>query len=216
MKLIHSNVIFDEINAKEIYKKLEKHIRVCYKSEDKINENSHEKLISLIMQKQHHSVLEHCSISARIICDRGVSHEIVRHRIGAYSQESTRYCNYGKDKFGGVTFIIPSHIDMKEVEYEVLDGVSISNIDERFFLFALSVAEQHYLGLLEHGWTPQQARAVLPNATKTEIDVTYNLRQWRHFIQMRATEYAHPDMKVIADYIKLTLQRELPLIFGDL
>lgn len=160
--------------------------RTCYKSEDKITEDSYDKFIRGIIKRGHESVIEHSSITVRITTDRGVTHEIVRHRIASYSQESTRYCNYGTDKFGGgIAVIRPSTIPSGTPAYDV-------------WLDAMHSAEDKYMALLANGCTPQQARAVLPNSLKTEIVMTTNIREWRHFFALRCAPAAHPDMREVA------------------
>ncbi len=173
--------------------------RTCYKSEHCITDESAEKFVRKLIDSQHESVIEHESVTIRIVCDRGVSHEIVRHRIASYSQESTRYVNYGKR---GMTVIDPR-------------GALPSLREERAFhrwLDAMEDAEDAYNELLSLGCTPQEARSVLPNSLKTEIVVTYNLRQWRHFFRMRCAKAAHPQMREIA----VPMLREFRQLFSPL
>jgi thymidylate synthase (FAD) len=151
-------------------------------------------------------MIEHHSITVKFICDRGVSHEIVRHRVGAsYAQESTRYCNYSKDQFGGeLTYIEPTDFYKWTPHQRVC------------FRQTLSTCEDAYMGLLRSGLTAQEARAVLPNALKTEIVVTMTLRAWRHFFQLRCAKSAHPDIRVLAIALLSYLKGILPEIFGDI
>ena len=187
MKIVEPSVeILDELNGNEIIKKIEKIGRVCYKSEDKITCDSSKKFISNIMKSGHESVIEHEKITVRFICDRGVSHEIVRHRIASYSQESTRYCNYSNDRFGNeITVIKPLFWDVNSDEYQIWAN-------------AMLYAEQMYQNLIQMGAKPQEARSVLPNSLKTEIVVTMNLREWRHFFKLRTAGNAHPQMREVA------------------
>src|SRR3990172_4851483 len=144
---------------------IEKAGRVCYKSEDKITAGSAEKFIEARIGG-HESVIEHSALTVKIICDRGVTHELVRHRLCAFSQESTRYCNYK----GGVTFIIPPWVDISEGEYNkelYIEG----DLTTLIWLGSIFESEDSYQKLLDNKWTPQQARTVLPNSTKTEIVV---------------------------------------------
>lgn len=174
--------------AADILARIEMATRTCYRSEDKITEGSAEKLIRGCLKRGHESVIEHGSLTFEIICDRGVSHELVRHRLASYSQESTRYCAYNKSKFGNaLTFIKPWWF--KEQGYET----AVHAIDR-----ATSSAEQEYLKMLEAGFTPDVARCVLPNCLATKIIVTMNMRELRHFIKLRSTKYAHGDIQVIA------------------
>ena len=187
-------------SSAEIMLRLERCGRTAYKSEDKITEGSATKFIQMIIRRSHLSVLEHVAVSARVICCRGVSHEIVRHRIASYTQESTRYCNYGEHD-DGVTFIAPSFLEDAEKP-------AIS-----YWYIAMEDAERAYLGLLRLGRIPQEARSVLPNSLKTEIVMTMNLREWLHFFKLRTSSAAHPDMRIVAKLLQTEFQLHLPVIF---
>ena len=192
----------------EILKRIERAGRTCYKSEDKITDDSAVKFASMIIKRGHESVLEHEKITVRIICDRGITHEIVRHRLASYSQESTRYCNYK----GGVTFIIPSGMNVSPGE--VSNRVFCNGTDATMvWRHVMSDAEVHYQQLINLGWTPQQARSVLPNSVKTEIVMTANLREWRWFFKKRADAAAHPDMQAIAYPMLEEFRKRVPVIF---
>jgi thymidylate synthase (FAD) len=175
-----------------ILKRLEAAGRTCYKSEDKITDVSAEAFIKKIIKLGHETVLEHEVISARVICDRGVSHEIVRHRLASYSQESTRYCNYGKI---GIKFIIPEF--------------TLSEDD----IYFLGLIEDHYNRCLKRGYSPQQARYFLPNGLKTEIVMTLNLRAWRHFFSLRTPVAAHPQMRQLAIPMQVAFRAKVPIVF---
>ncbi len=205
MKIIKPSVeILDDLNPEEILKKLELCGRVCYKSEDKITDKSAVKFISNIIKQGHESVLEHVSFSVRFICDRGVSHEIVRHRIASYSQESTRYCNYSKGQFNGeITVIEPCFLVPGTEGYDM-------------WYKACQMAEQYYFSMLDWGCSPQEARAVLPNSLKTELVMTANIREWRHFLKLRTSPAAHPQMREVADMLLTELNFILPSLFDDL
>lgn len=204
MKIIEPNIeILDEIDGNRILQHLEKIGRVCYKSENNITETSAKEFIRRIIASGHESVIEHEKISVKIICDRGVSHEIVRHRIASYSQESTRYCNYSKEKFGKeLTFIKPCFWKENTVLYEI-------------WLKHMQEAENSYNTMIEQGALPQEARSVLPNSLKTEIVVTMNLREWRHFFKLRTSERAHPQMREVAIKILQEFINRIPVIFDD-
>ena len=147
--------------------------RVCYKSEGRISENSAGPFIDKLIDRGHEAVLEHCSFTVKFICDRGVSHEIVRHRLAAFSQESTRYCNYSKGDFDGeITVIKPCFLEEGSLAHKV-------------WALAMQECEDSYFKLLEIGCTPQEARAVLPNSLKTEVVMTADIREWRHFLRLR-------------------------------
>lgn len=191
--------------------KLERIGRVCYKSEANIKEGSAEKFIGNIIRRGHESVIEHESVTVSVVCDRGVTHEIVRHRIASYSQESTRYCNYSKDQFGnqitcidlatGFGYDLTKEAD--RAKYEVWKS-------------ACEAAEAHYFKLLELGATPEEARSVLPNSLKTEIVMTMNLREWRHFFRLRSSLRAHPQMREVSNLILKEFAERFPLFFADL
>lgn len=201
MKIIQPSVTIENQNWQELLRRIETKGRVCYKSEDRITDDSAEKFVAGIIKRGHLSVLEHCSVSVKFVVDRGVSHEIVRHRIGAYSQESTRYCNYGHDD--EITVIEP---------FFFKNNTSLTNT----WWLAMKGCESDYLDLLKSGATPQEARSVLPNSLKTEIWVTYNLREWRHFFSLRADKAAHPQMRQVAIPLLLKFKELMPEIFGDI
>ena len=196
--------IMDDIDGAKILQKLERCGRVCYKSEDKITEGSAEKFIGMILKSGHESVLEHEKLTVKFVCDRGVTHEIVRHRIASYSQESTRYCNYSKDKFGNeLTFIRPCFWADDSEEYAVWKQ-------------AMEEIEKTYVKLISLGAKPEEARSILPNSLKTEIVCTMNLREWRHFFRLRTAERAHPQIREISVALLDELKKRIPVIFDDI
>jgi len=203
MKIIKPYFIIEStIDNDSMLKHIEKAGRTAYKSEDKITEDSASKFIHMIMNRGHLSVIEHSCITVRIICDRGVSHEIVRHRIASYTQESTRYCNYAKGKFGNeITVIEPCFWNQKDEKYKIWKE-TVSNI------------ETNYNKLISLGATPQEARSILPNSLKTEIVMTMNLREWLHFFELRTAKGAHPQMREIAIPLLREFQKKLPIIFS--
>ena len=205
MKIINADYEFiTPIDGNVILKRIEQAGRVCYKSEDKITDESAIKFAQNIIARKHEAVLEHYSFTVKFIVDRGVSHEIVRHRVASYCQESTRYCNYSKDKFGNeITVIKPCFWDEKSNLYT--DWKS-----------AMRMSESHYFDLLEQGATPQEARAVLPNSLKTEVVMTANIREWRHFLKLRTSSAAHPQMREIAIPLLKELQEKIPVLFDDI
>lgn len=204
MRVIKPNFIIESIiNGDEILKFIEKMGRTCYKSEDKITDVSSGKFIKSIISNGHESVLEHSNITVRIICDRGVTHEIVRHRIASYSQESTRYCNYFDDKFRNeLTFIQPFYWNDDNDKYQIWKKTMES-------------IEANYNELIKLGAKPEEARSILPNSLKTEIVVTMNLREWRHFFKLRTSKRAHPQMKEVAIPMLNEFKRLIPIIFDD-
>lgn len=204
MKIIEPSFEIVPVNGEEILKNIERAGRTCYKSEDKITADSARKFVAAIIKSGHESVIEHEKVTARIICDRGVTHEIVRHRIASYSQESTRYCNYGNDKFGNeLTFIKPCFWKEDDPKYMT-------------WKYAMKNAEQAYMDLIRLGATPQEARSVLPNSLKTEIVVTMNLREWRHFFKLRTSPAAHPQIREVAIPMLERFKEIIPIVFADI
>lgn len=187
--------------------------RTCYKSEDKIDQDTAAKFVGMILKRGHESVIEHASATVRFVCDRGVSHEIVRHRIASFSQESTRYCDYQR---GHVTFVIPPWVDIKPGAYTGPQRTDIySGADRVWFIEMLETAGAYKL-LRETGWKPEQARSVLPNSTKTEVVMTANLREWRHFFKLRTAPAAHPQMREVAVPLLELFKERVPVVFDDL
>ena len=217
MKLIKPYTeILTPINGKRILKFIEKVARTCYKSEDKITEDSAEKMIQKLVDRGHFPMLEFSDIVVKFVCDRGVSHEIVRHRIASYAQESTRYCNYSKSKFkNSITFIIPCWLNLTEAEYNI-DYLLIGKELEDEWLRAMKQSELHYLRFIENGWKPEQARSVLPNSLKTEICVKMDLTEWRHFFKLRTAKAAHPQMRELTIPLLKEFQSKIPIIFDDI
>ena len=205
MKIINaSHRIETPIDGAEILKRIEKAGRTCYKSEDRITDESAEAFVRMLIERGHESVLEHESITVRFVCDRGISHEIVRHRIASFSQESTRYCNYSGDRFGSeLTFIKPCFFKEKKGAY-----CSWYN--------SMDFAECAYFDMLDDGCTPQEARSVLPNSTKTDVVMTANLREWRHFLKLRTAKAAHPQMRELTVPLLKELQERIPVVFDDI
>ena len=219
MKLIRPSVdIPENIDGVQILKTLEKVARTCYKSEDKMTEDdsSARKLIGTIMQVHHESILEFVDITVKFTCSRVTSQSIVRHRLGSYAQESTRYCNYSKDKFDSqLTFIIPRWTEIKEGIYTSNDG-GVLDRDKAFLASCLN-AERTYNELVRtYGCIAEEARDILPLCTKTEINVKYNLREWRHFFELRCSSKAHPEIRLLARTLLKRFHEEIPLIFDDL
>ena len=206
MRIIDPYIEVSKINGEVLLKNIEKAGRVCYKSEEKITENSYRSFIEMIIKAGHHSMFEHEKVTVRIVCDRGVSHEIVRHRLAAYSQESTRYCNYSQKKYGNeITVIKPLFLD-EEDEAAKWDAWSK----------AMKTSEACYFRMLALECSPQEARSVLPNSLKTEIIVTYDLREWRHFFNLRAAKTAHPQMQQLAIPLLMYFKEELSPLFNDI
>ena len=205
MKIINPYYqIITPLNGEEILKSVESVARVCYKSEDKVTNDSSYRMCTNLIARGHEAMLEHINFSVKFVCDRGVSHELVRHRMASFAQESQRYCNYGKDKFGKeVTFIKPCFYDVGSKEFSIWEH-------------ACREAEKYYFELLKIGNRPEEARSVLPNSTKTEIIVTANLREWRHILKLRTAPNAHPQMRELMLPLLQELKTKIPIIFDDI
>lgn len=199
--------ICKDFDGEEMLKKIERVARTCYKSEGKIKDGSARKMVAGLIKSGHDAMLEHASVTVKFVVDRGISHELVRHRMASFAQESTRYCNYIKDDFGSeITFIIPKYLDGESAAYDAWKSV-------------MEYCEDAYFKLLDIGLTPQEARAVLPNSTKTEVVMTANLREWRHFFKLRAlgtTGKPHPQMLEVTIPLLEDFKRAIPVVFDDL
>lgn len=205
MKIIEPSFSFMHLPDGEfILTHLEQAGRTCYKSEGNIKPGSAEKLLARVIDLGHESVLEHCSVTVRVICDRGITHELVRHRLCAFSQESTRYANYSDERFGEeLTFIRPFFWKHDSKKF----GLWVDA------MHACSVA---YMALIEDGASAQEARSVLPNSLKAEIVTTANIREWRHIFKLRCAKAAHPQMRQIMLPMLQEFNKRIPLLFRDL
>ena len=199
--------IYNDFDGQKILEKIEKVARTCYKSEGKIQEGSAAKMVASLIKSGHEAMLEHVSVTVKFVVDRGISHELVRHRLASFAQESTRYCNYSKDDFGSeITFIIPEYLEYKSEGWNIWKE-------------SMKRAEDAYFKMLDFGLSPQQARAVLPNSLKTEVVMTANLREWRHFFKLRAlgtTGKPHPQMLEVTVPLLEEFKQMIPVVFDDL
>ena len=201
MIVVQSGFQIEEgIDGEKMIQAIERYGRTCYKSEDQMTPDSARIFIKNLIKRGHESVLEHEKVTVTILCDRGVSHEIVRHRIGSYSQESTRYCNYHTK---GVSVVVPFFFVGDKLKFHIWEE-------------AMRTCEKAYDALIEAGASPQEARAVLPNSLKTEIVVTFNLREWRHFFKLRCARVAHPQMKEITFPLLAAFKKLIPVVFDDI
>ena len=211
MKILNAKaeILFldDQWAIDEIYARIETAGRTCYKSENHITPESSRKFAAMVVKNQHEAMLEHASIMVRFTVDRGVSHEIVRHRMASFAQESTRYCNYSKDKFGNeLTFIKPCYFET-DTATAIWDAL-------------MNASEAAYMEMINNMHkTPQEARSVLPNSLKTEVVMTANIRELRHFLRLRAaaeTGMPHPQMLEVAVPLYQKLVKLLPELFEDI
>ena len=229
MKLIRqSHEFLTELDSKHFMRAIELVARTCYKSEDKIGEGTAEVLVNSLVARRHGAMIEHApSVSIKFITDRGITHELVRHRLASFAQESTRYCNYSKGKFDGeLTFIVPPWVTSEEVadpENDV-DRCDVTTLVEEYehnspaweWLTACKLGEIKYLRLLAKGWKPEHARSVLPNSIKADIVVTANLREWMHICTLRTERAAHPQMRDLMLPVLNTFKQQLPLLFNHI
>ncbi|MGE0090797.1 MAG: FAD-dependent thymidylate synthase [Bacteroidales bacterium] len=205
MKIIDPSfeILFDEKHDYSL-QKIEIAGRTCYKSENKITDDSASGFVRKIIASGHHSVIEHVYKTVKFICDRGVSHELVRHRLASFSQESTRYANYSKDKFGNeITVIRPYFWNENDDRYSI-------------WLESMRMAEESYLKLIKVGARPEEARSVLPNSLKTEIVVSCNIREWRHILNLRCSNAAHPQIRQIMLPLLKEFYDRYSVLFDDL
>ena len=203
MKIIKPWIEIERIDGKNIMKNIEKACRTCYRSENLITEESYKNLIKNCLNRGHESILEHEKITIRMCCDIGVYKDLTRHRFGSFSIESTRYCNYGKDKFDNeIKFIEPCNIDKKELFNE--------------WYSACTEIEQRYLKMAELGATPDQMRMILPHSTAAEVVMTANIREWRHILSLRASKMTHPSVQQLMIPLLLYFKRCMPELFEDI
>jgi thymidylate synthase (FAD) len=203
--------IITPIDRNQILKSIELAGRTCYRSDNKITEDSASKFVEMLIKRGHEAILEHQSITVKFICDRGIANEITRHRLASFAQESTRFCNYSKDKFNNeISVIYPCFLS------DEFDGYDY--VDERYLHWkeAMEECEQRYFDMLKCGATPQEARSVLPNSTKTELIMTMNMRELRHFLRLRTSKEAHSQMREITIPLLSELTIKLPELFGDI
>lgn len=200
------NPFYDEI-CDDFYLQLQlKHVekcgRICYLSEPKDPEGSTDKFIRMLIKNGHESPLEHGGCTFKIVTDRAISQEVVRHRLASYSQESTRYCNYANGKFSR--------------EITVIESSGLAENEAREWLDAMEHLERTYLLMIDSGVKPEKARDVLPLCLKTELMMTANFREWRHFLKLRGSRMAHPEIRKIAKQIYKVFQRAIPVLVEDI
>ena len=204
MKIVKPYIEVEKINGIDMMKKIEKACRTCYRSEGKITEDSYKQLLTNCITRGHESVLEHEKVTVRMCTDIGVYKDLTRHRIASFSIESTRYCNYGKDKFDNeIKFIEPCNIENQTELY--------SKWEE-----ACKKIEEAYLGMAELGATPDQMRMILPHSTAAEIVMTANIREWKHILSLRTTKHVHPSVRQIMIPLLLYFKKEMPEIFSTI
>ena len=203
MKIIEPRIEVEKVDGIKIMKRIERACRTCYKSENKITEESYKTLLKNCITRGHESVLEHEKITVRMICDIGVYKDLTRHRIASFSIESTRYCNYGKDKFNNeIKFINPCNIEEGTELYELWKS-ACQNIEEA------------YIKMANLGATPDQMRMILPHSTAAEVTMTANIREWKHILALRASNHTHAAIRQLLIPLLLHFKTIMPEIFDD-
>lgn len=200
MRIVEPEVTLEWVTPDPL-RVIERAGRVCYKSEDQITDASAAAFVRGILKRGHEAVIEHAAASVRIITDRGITHELVRHRVASFCQESTRYCNYGREKFGN--------------EIAVLEPPGLTPDQHTAWRTGCEAAEQAYFAMLHAGASPQIARSVLPTCLKTELVMTANFREWRHVLSLRLDKAAHPQVIQIARKIRDLLYEACPPAFEE-
>lgn len=204
MKIIEPKIEIEKVDYNQIMKNLERACRTCYRSEDKITAESHKTLLKNCVNRGHESILEHEKITIRMICDIGVYKDLTRHRHASFSIESTRYCNYGKDKFDNeIKFIEPVNIEKDTDLYKEWKK-------------SLEEMEKHYLNMTELGATPDQMRMILPHSTAAVVTMTANIREWKHILSLRCTKHAHPAVEQVMIPVLIHFKKNMPEIFENI
>ena len=222
MRLIKPSFEIDEglRGGGEILHRLRLKANTCYKPEKESPKNDREFMTDLVHTKKHTSVLRHEQASMKLVCSRSVSHQIVRHGLAHFLQESQRYCNYSKKGGGEVVFIIPFYLHHQipegvyHHEYEISTEPPANG--GRVWLRQMLEAEKCYHTLISCGWKPERARGVLPNDAKTEVEITANLEEWRHIFRQRADSHADESMQFLMRPALAEFQKRIPIIFADL
>lgn len=204
MIIVEPKICVETYDSRKIMKNLERACRTCYRSEELVAPGSAEKLLKNCINRGHESILEHEKISIRMTCDIGVYKDLTRHRFASFSIESTRYCNYSKDKFGNeITFINPCNIDEDSDLYA-------------FWKHSMERVEMNYIHMSQNGATPDQMRMILPHSTAAEVTMTANIREWKHILDLRTKKMTHPAVQQVMIPLLLKLQEDMPAIFGNI
>lgn len=203
MKIIEPKIYVEDYDGIKIMKRLERACRTCYKSENLITEDSYKHLLTNCLNRGHESILEHEKISIRMICDIGVYKDLTRHRFASFSIESTRYCNYGKDKFDNeIKFIKPVHIEEGTENYKIWEDT-------------MKYIEKQYMEMGEKKATPDQMRMLLPHSTAAEVCMTANIREWRHILSLRCSKMTHPAVRQLLIPLLLKFKKDMPELFEN-
>jgi thymidylate synthase (FAD) len=203
MKLIEPRVRVESYDSRKIMKNLERACRTCYRSEDLITEESYKTLLKNCINRGHESILEHEKITIRMTCDVGVYKDLTRHRFASFSIESTRYCNYGKDKFDNeINFIRPLFADESD-KFNIWKDT-------------MQTIEDAYMKMVAAGYKPDEMRMILPHSVAAEVTMTANIREWKHILDLRTKKMAHPAVQQVMIPLLLNFKKNMPEIFGDI
>ena len=202
MKIVKPWVEIQEIDGIKIMKNLERAAKQCYRTQANITDDSYDHFLRNCINRGHESVLEHEKVTVRIYSDIGSYKDLTRHRHASFSVESTRYCNYSKDKFGNeISFVEPCHIENEEI-YDMWKE-TMQNI------------EKTYNTMAEKGATPDQLRMILPHSTAAEYVMTANIREWRHILSLRADKHTHPTVQQTMIPLLLYFKEQMPALFDE-
>ena len=203
MQIIEPTIQVEKVDGKKIMRNIERACRTCYRSEGKITEESYKTLLKNCINRGHESVLEHEKVTVRMVCDIGVYKDLTRHRIASFSIESTRYCNYGKDKFENeIKFIKPCNIEEGSETYDIWKNACLD-------------IEENYLKMSKLGATPDQMRMILPHSTSAEVTMTANIREWIHILELRTSSHTHPAVRQLLIPLLLHFKEIMPEIFEN-
>ena len=203
MQLIDPKMEVEKVDGHVIMKRIERACRTCYRSEGKISDESYKSLLKNCITRGHESVLEHEKITVRMTCDVGVYKDLTRHRIASFSIESTRYCNYGKDKFNNeIKFIKPCNMDEGTKVYDLWKD-------------ACERIEKDYIEMSNLGAAPDELRMILPHSTAAEVTMTANIREWKHILELRTTKHVHPAIRQLLIPLLLYFKKIMPEIFDE-
>ena len=203
MRLVEPLIKVENFDGVKIMKRIERACRTCYRSEDKISEESYKNLLTNCLNRGHESVLEHEKITVRIYSDIGTYKDLTRHRFASFSVESTRYCSYNKDKYGNeIAVVNPVYMEDKEV-FETWKK-------------AIEDMEKAYMKMKELGASTDMCREVLPHSTAAEYTMTANIREWKHILELRTTNHVHPAIRQVLIPLLLLFKEQMPEIFGDI
>lgn len=218
MKIVEPIIYVEPYDGVKIMKRLERACRTCYRSEDTISDTSYKTLLKNCINRGHESILEHEKISIRMICDIGVYKDLTRHRIASFSIESTRYCNYGRDKFDNqIKFIKPVFYTDTWINRNY-EGSTMTEDEQKSMLWyrCMEDIEESYLNMTKIGCKPDELRMLLPHSTAAEVNMTANIREWKHILSLRCTNHAHPSIQQILIPLLLKFKEDMPEIFDSI